>query len=204
LKEQELADRFGLSRAPIREALRLLESQGLAVIKEMRGARVARTDEDSFHETLLIREGLSSVVAELAAENNALEVRAAKERFLELTQELARKARDGAGTQVVYEGLRANTRMLGEITLSTRAQAILRGVGAGREAFQVYAIQTEARRIQATETWVGLAEAILAGDGPKAANMMRTLYRNSMDFMAEASAAEETSIKAKKRRAHGV
>lgn len=196
LREQALADRFGLSRAPIREALRLLESQGLAVIEEMRGARVALPDEASFHETLLIREGLSSVVAELAAENNAPESKAAKKRFLEQARELARQARQGADTKIIYEGLRAHTRMLGEITLSTRAQAMLRAVGAGREAFQVYAIQTEGRRVQATETWVRLAEAILAGDGPKAAKMMRTLYRNSMKFMTEAGAAADPSGKA--------
>lgn len=202
LKEQELADRFGLSRAPIREALRLLESQGLAVIEEMRGARVARPDEASFHETLLIREGLSSVVAELAAENNAPEARAAKERFLEQARDLARQAREGADTKAIYEGLRAHTRVLGEITLSTRAQAMLRGVGAGREAFQVYAIQTEVRRIQATETWVRLAEAIFAGEGGEAAKMMRTLYRNSMTFMTEADAPADTSGKPQKRRTH--
>lgn len=196
LKEQELADRFGLSRAPIREALRLLESQGLAVIEEMRGARVARPDEASFHETLLIREALSSVVAELAAENATPDAKAAKKRFLEQARDLARQAREGADTKTVYEGLRAHTRILGEITQSTRAQAMLSAVGAGREAFQVYAIQTETRRVQATETWVRLAEAILAGDGVKAAKMMRALYRNSMKFMTEAGVSAGPSGKA--------
>lgn len=204
LKEQELADRFSLSRAPIREALRLLESQGLAVIEQMRGARVARPDEASFHETLLIREALSSVVAQLAAENNTPEAKPKKVRFLEQARKLAEQAKMDADIQTVYAGLRGNTRMLSEITLSTRAQTMLQAVGAGREAFQVYALQSKTRRIEAAETWVKLAEAVLSGDALKASNTMRMLYRGSMKFMTEANAVEQASGDLKKRRANRI
>jgi DNA-binding GntR family transcriptional regulator len=185
LKEQELADRFGLSRAPIREALRLLESQGLAIIEEMRGARVVRPEDADFREIWLIRAALSGVVAELVAASPDAK---AKQRFLDQTRALAEKARNGAEARVIYDGLRANTRTLGEITLSTRAQAMLLGLAAGREAFQMRALGTVARRIEATGTWVKLAEAALAGDGPAAAACMQTLYRNSMRFVTSAEA----------------
>ena len=199
LKEQELADRFGLSRAPIREALRLLESQGIAVIEEMRGARVVRPDEAGFHELWLLRAAVSGVVAELAATNDAPEARQKKAQFVEQTRRLANLAREGAEATVIYEGLRANTRMRGEITLSTRAQTMLLGLGAGREAFQMYAIQTEARRVQATETWVRLAEAIEAGDGAGAAHVMQMLFRNSMEFITHEQAGQMASGEPKKR-----
>lgn len=185
LKEQELADRFGLSRAPIREALRLLESQGLAIIEEMRGARVVRPEDSDFRELWLIRAALSGVVAELVAASPDAK---AKQRFLDQTRALAEKARGGAEARVIYDGLRANTRTLGDITLSTRAQAMLLGLAAGREAFQMRALGTVARRIEATGTWVKLAEAALAGDGPAAAACMQTLYRNSMRFVTSAEA----------------
>lgn len=185
LKEQELADRFGLSRAPIREALRLLESQGLAIIEEMRGARVVRPEDSDFRELWLIRAALSGIVAELVAANPDQK---AKQRFLEQTTALAEKARAGADARVIYEGLRANTRTLSEITLSTRAQALLLGLAAGREAFQMRSLGTFERRIEATATWVKLAEAALAGDGPAAAGYMQQLYRNSMQFVIAAEA----------------
>lgn len=188
LKEQELADRFNLSRAPIREALRLLESQGLAVIEQMRGARVARPDEASFHETLLIREALSSVVAELAAENDTAEAQEKKVHFLKQTLKLADQAKNDADIQTIYAGLRANMRTLSEISLSTRAQELLRAISGGREAFQAYALQSKKRRIEAAETWVVLAQAVLAGDTLKAANTIRDLYRNSMKSMMEGAA----------------
>lgn len=198
LKEQELADKFGLSRAPIREALRLLQSQGLVVIEEMRGARVVRPGDDDFREIWLIRAALSGVVSELAAANPD---QAAKQRFHDQTVALADKARAGAEAKEIYDGLRQNTRVLSELTLSTRAHSMLLGLAAGREAFQMRAIQAPERRLESTQTWVKLSEAVLKGDGPKAAVLMQTLYRNSMRFVTEEDAAgsEAASGKPKKR-----
>jgi hypothetical protein len=45
------------------------------------------------------------------------------------------------------------------------------------------ALGTVRRRVEATATWVKLAEAALAGDGPAAAMHMQQLYRNSMQFV---------------------
>lgn len=185
LKEQELADKFGLSRAPIREALRLLESQGLAVIEQMRGARVVRPDEAQFRELWLIRAALAGVVAELVAASPDLE---AKERLHEQTKLLAQKARGGAEARVIYEGLRNQTRMVSEMTSASRARTMLQSLSSGREAFQMRAIKTPERRIEATEIWVRLSQAILAGDGPGAANFMQELYRKSMQFVSSEEA----------------
>ena len=44
LDENALADRFGVSRTPVREAIRLLASTGLIEVKPRRGARVATRD----------------------------------------------------------------------------------------------------------------------------------------------------------------
>ena len=185
LKEQELADRFGLSRAPIREALRLLESQGLVVIEEMRGARVVRPSEASFHELWLIRAYMSSVLAQFAAMNEDSSIAAQKQGFVDAARELAAAAKAGADVNVIYTGLRAHMRALTDISTSVRAKSLLLGLGGGREAFQVSAIQTLERRIEATANWVQLAEAVQAGNGPKAGKMMQTLYRNSMKFITE-------------------
>lgn len=45
LKVSELADRYGVSPIPIREALQRLEGEGLVVISSNRGARVRQLDE---------------------------------------------------------------------------------------------------------------------------------------------------------------
>ena len=66
--EQELADEFSVSRGPIREALRLLEREGLATLLPRRGAIVTELSADELRELLEIRAGLfEMVVRKIAA-----------------------------------------------------------------------------------------------------------------------------------------
>ncbi len=180
LREQEIADRFGLSRAPVREALRLLESQGLVVIEAMRGARVVFLDEASFHEMLLIRSALSAVIAKLAAAAPPSDM---KNQFVAQANQLVDQAISGAEAPTIYEGVRNHNRMLGKISPSTRAKSMMLGLGAGREAFQMRALRTKARRIQVARTWLKLAIAIEDGDTTGAARAMQALFDTSAAFL---------------------
>ncbi|MBY8974585.1 GntR family transcriptional regulator [Rhodobacteraceae bacterium NNCM2] len=67
LIETELADRFGVSRTPIREVLNRLESQGVAQRDGRRGLTVAKLDYDQLGELYEIRELLEGYAARLAA-----------------------------------------------------------------------------------------------------------------------------------------
>jgi len=52
LVAQQLADRYGVSRTPVREAMNLLESDGFLIRQENRGFFVAEADTDAMHEAL--------------------------------------------------------------------------------------------------------------------------------------------------------
>jgi DNA-binding transcriptional regulator YhcF (GntR family) len=70
--EQELADEFSVSRGPIRDALRILEREGLATLLPRRGAIVTELSADELRELLEIRAGLfEMVVRKIAAQPNA-------------------------------------------------------------------------------------------------------------------------------------
>lgn len=60
LREQELERRFGTSRSPIREALRLLELSGLATHAQRRGFRVVLYTEREIRQLYLLRAELEA------------------------------------------------------------------------------------------------------------------------------------------------
>lgn len=67
LLEADLAARFGVSRTPVREALRRLESQGVVSHQARKGAVVARLDYDQLGELYAVREVMEGLAARLAA-----------------------------------------------------------------------------------------------------------------------------------------
>ena len=66
LVESELADRFGMSRTPIREALQRLETQSL-LARDGRSLIVASLNHDQLSELYVVRRELEGLAASLAA-----------------------------------------------------------------------------------------------------------------------------------------
>ncbi|MGV9271672.1 GntR family transcriptional regulator [Kitasatospora sp. NPDC003701] len=64
----ELARRFGISKIPIREAVKRLESDGLLVSRVHAGVTVASIDVAEMRGVFLAREAIEALVAQLAAE----------------------------------------------------------------------------------------------------------------------------------------
>jgi DNA-binding GntR family transcriptional regulator len=67
LRQRDLAQRFGVSQTPVREAMRRLESEGLLVCDTHRGFTVVASDEGRVEENFQIRAALESLGASLAA-----------------------------------------------------------------------------------------------------------------------------------------
>jgi DNA-binding GntR family transcriptional regulator len=67
LRQRDLAQRFGVSQTPVREAMRRLESEGLLVCDTHRGFTVAAPALGPVEENFQIRAALESLGASLAA-----------------------------------------------------------------------------------------------------------------------------------------
>ena len=87
LMEMQLAEQLGVSRTPIREAIRKLELEGLVLMIPRRGAIVAKITEKDLRDVLEVRSSLERLSTELACErmkeDTIVELRKAQEAFKE-------------------------------------------------------------------------------------------------------------------------
>ncbi|MDQ3875824.1 MAG: GntR family transcriptional regulator [Actinomycetota bacterium] len=113
LRQEQVSVRYGVSRTPVREALRRLAALGLVSFVPNRGVRVRTISRDELREAFLVRAELESLATALATPRMTPEDLAALERaerrFSDLTEELRERSRarmqDGA---LVGDWARAN------------------------------------------------------------------------------------------------
>ncbi len=90
LMEIHLANKLGVSRTPIREAIRMLENEGLAVTVPRKGAQVAKMTEKDLEDVLEIRDALDGLAVECACsrmtEDDFKALEHAMEVFLDATK----------------------------------------------------------------------------------------------------------------------
>lgn len=68
LMEIQLANKLGVSRTPIREAIRKLELEGLVLMIPRKGAEVAEITEKSLRDVLEVRRALEELAVQLVCE----------------------------------------------------------------------------------------------------------------------------------------
>ena len=129
LMEIGLANRLGVSRTPVREAIRKLENEGLVVMVPRRGAHVAEITRQELNDVLEVRRSLEELAIAKACdymtEKDILELRQAEEAFAVLVGqkdadlatlgELDEKFHD-----IIYKG--TNNRRLIQILNNLREQ----------------------------------------------------------------------------------
>ena len=97
LMEIQLANKLGVSRTPIREAIRKLELEGLVLMIPRKGAEVAEITRKNMMDVLEVRKALEELATELACE------RIGKEQIAEMrvaAKEFERTLKTGDVTQI--------------------------------------------------------------------------------------------------------
>jgi DNA-binding GntR family transcriptional regulator len=112
LRQEQLSERFGVSRTPVREALRRLAALGLVSFEPNRGVRVRTLTHHDLREAFLVRAELEGLVTEIAAQKmtpEALEeLGEAESRFSRLTKEVRSHEPGGGRRSLMSEWMRAN------------------------------------------------------------------------------------------------
>ncbi|MDO4295734.1 MAG: GntR family transcriptional regulator [bacterium] len=111
LMEIQLAERLGVSRTPIREAIRKLELEGLVLMIPRKGAEVAQISEKHLRDVLEVRRSLEELAVELACQRIRPEqIHALEEAHLKFIEAVKGKdmmkmaEADEGFHDVIYEG----------------------------------------------------------------------------------------------------
>jgi DNA-binding GntR family transcriptional regulator len=125
LEEIELARKFGVSRTPVREAIRQLEATGLAEARPRRGAVVAGVTRERLEEMFLVMLELEALCAREAARSMTTDERAALAAVHAQGEALARDGDPDAYARynlVFHDAIYIGTHnsYLAELTLSVR------------------------------------------------------------------------------------
>ncbi|MFI8348139.1 GntR family transcriptional regulator [Streptomyces sp. NPDC085596] len=109
LVERELAERYGVSRVPVREAIRALVGEGFVLFESARRTVVRRLTPDDVRELFELREALEVYAAGLAAVRATPE---ALERLRELLAEAATATEAGEAEAITDVNTRFHDRIL--------------------------------------------------------------------------------------------
>ena len=184
LDETELAAEFGVSRTPVREALRQLETVGLAASRPHRGTIVAILTAAELDEAFVVMAELEALCARLCASAMTL---AGKHGLAALHEAGAAQVREND-----VEGFRAHNERFHDALYRGSGNDFLEGVtrGVRRRLAPFRRMQFEiVHRIEGSQAEHGrIAAAILEGDGDRAAAAMRDHILIVRDKVEEATA----------------
>lgn len=173
LVEVRLSQRYGVSRVPVREALRTLASEGLVVVEPYRGARVASLSADEAEDLFEVRETVERTSARRAAQ------RAGQDALIELEVIVARGRAALAEDRLdVLPELNDRFHLAVARASGNPALVALQQQLSGTIRW-LYASDV---RVRAPESWAehaGIVEAVRARDAERAGTLMGDHVRAS-------------------------
>ncbi len=168
LDERTLADRFGVSRTPIREALQRLAAAGLVQIVPRQGVFVARMSLSELREMLELVSELEGSCAKFCATRM-------HEPWKDAMQQAVKACHEAAVTSDWLAFTQANANFHNAIYEGSRNRHLAEQARSARRRTQVYrlnAFQSPGRMQISAAEHAEIAAAICTGDQPKAQELM--------------------------------
>ncbi len=179
IMEQAIAAEFSVSRGPVREALRLLDKNGLVTILPRRGAQVTRLSIDEVKEIFDVRAVLNGLRDRLIAEHpDRARILPGLEAEVEA---LTRYARDARHADAYVDTVFRLNRILTDAAGSRRLKSILGSLALQTLRYSQLGLSTPERRRQSVQHWQKLVKAIRDGDGAAAERIARQRVIDSRD-----------------------
>ena len=166
LVESELADRFGVSRTPIREALQRLETQSL-LARDGRSLVVASLDHNQMAELYVVRSELEALAARLAA-------RHATEEEVRILRDFVEQDRALVSDPAALA--RTNRRFHRQVHLASHNRFLVQQLDLLYRSMALMAttsLAAEGRSSVAVDEHASIVEAIASGDGDAAHDRLK-------------------------------
>lgn len=198
----DLAARFCVSRGPVREALRLLESRALVRILPRKGAFVNSLQDDEVGVTMEAREFIFAAMAELAAQ------RISRSQLADLRRELQQLARLAAAPAATPNEFKLATyafvSVLYGAARNPRLHQIIRDLSEGvGHAFGHLSMATQEMRQAEYEAYRLLTDAVADRDPRRAGDLARRMHAAGVARATQLQAAIPPAViefKGKRRR----
>lgn len=168
--EQELANEFGLSRGPVREAIRILEREGLVAILPRRGAVVTNLNPAELEELFEIRAGLFEIVVRKVIATMPAELMAVMRAGVSRLRTLANVADGGdAYAETTYRLILISARF----AQNERLRRMIASLSLQSLRYSKLGLASMERRQRSVILWMEAVEALERGDGERLALLAR-------------------------------
>lgn len=179
--EQELADEFAISRGPVREAIRILEREGLVDVLPRRGAVVASPSAQELRELFEVRAGLFDVVVRKIALERPPELLAAMRAGVARLEMLADQPGSGdAYAETVHRLIQVCASFAG----NERLRRMIAALSLQSLRYSKLGLATPERRKRSVRMWKQSLKAMEAGDGEQLAALSRQRAAESAEEAA--------------------
>jgi DNA-binding GntR family transcriptional regulator len=175
LKEVDLAAAFGVSRASVREALRILENRGLVRILPQRGAQVTLLSLSELESLFEIRAVLLGLASRHAARHFVASCRKA------LDSRLRALAAARADPRAYARASAALVATIAELSRNAQLAQLLEGFAQRIGRYTILGLASQTRRDRSLANWKKALQAIRANDEEIAEHIHRRLALENRD-----------------------
>ena len=190
LSEQALATSLGVSRGPLREAIRRLEGRKLLERTPNIGVRVAALSLTDLNETLQIREALESLACALAAQNMTDAEIAALEKLLE-GHGRQKSVQDGTGYYQESKDFDFHFRIVTGSRNERLSQMLLGDLYYLLRVYRYKSSTKPGRAMEALQEHKAIVAALRKRDPAAAEAAMRDHLRHARRYVEDQLAAEK-------------
>ncbi len=187
LVESELADRFGVSRTPVREALQRLETQSM-LARDGRSLIVASLDHNQLAELYVVRAELEGLAARLAAKH-------ATEEEVRVLRHMVDEDRALTGDPQAMS--QANRRFHKQIHLASHNRYLVQQLDLVYRSMALMAttsLAAEGRTEATLEEHAAIVDAIAAGDGDAAYDALRAHISRAFETRLKLDAVSQPTV----------